>query len=111
MSASAARPRVPAFYERALGGAEHAELLEAFQEAHRERGLEGEAALLRALLRTTLQRQPEDWDLLLSGVRLLVNVLLAQHRLSGQQAEDLVGSLAGVVERVEAMFGGSDAAA
>ncbi len=95
---AAARP--PSFYERALETAEHAELLQAFREALDERGLTGEAALLRALLRNAVEQHPEDADLVLSGVRLLVNVLIAQHRLSGAQAEDIASAIAQAGERV-----------
>ena len=78
------------FYERALTAAERSD----FAQAREVRGLADEAALLRMLLRDALQRQPKDLDQLLSAVRLLANVLLAQHRISGRQAEDLISSLA-----------------
>lgn len=103
-----AAPRPPSFYERALEAAEHAELLQAFREALDEHGLVGEAALLRALLRSALGRHPEDADLVLSGMRLLVNVLVAQHRLSGAQAEDLATSLADAGERLLDIVRGTD---
>ncbi|MCC6238348.1 MAG: hypothetical protein IT299_12375 [Dehalococcoidia bacterium] len=105
-SASAARP--PSFYERALAAAEHTELLEAFREALDEQGLTGEAALLRALLRSAIEQHPEDADLVLSGVRLLVNVLIAQHRLSGAQAEDMATAIAHAGERVLDVVRGTD---
>lgn len=98
------RSRANAFYERVLTEAERP----ALDEARDLHGLAEEAALLRVRLRDALEHQPEDWEVLLSGVRLLVNVLLAQHRLSGQQAEDLTSSLAGVFEHFEGIVRGAD---
>lgn len=98
--------RAKAFYEHALTEAE----IPALAEARDVHGLTEEAALLRVRLREALERQPDDWDVLLSGVRLLVNVLLVQHRLSGQQAEDLTSSLAGVFEHFDGMMRGVDVA-
>ena len=81
--------RVRAFYERALSAAER----EGLDEARGVRGIEEEVALLRLRLRDAMESRPEDWDVLLGGVRLLIQALLAQRRLSGQQAEDLSESL------------------
>ncbi len=89
------RPRrTRAFYERALSAAER----EALDEARALRGIDEEVALLRLRLRDALEGQPEDWDVLLGGVRLLIQALLAQRRLSGQQAEDLSESLVVLLE-------------
>jgi hypothetical protein len=82
------------FYESALSEAERASLAQ----ARGIRGLAEEAALLRVRLRSVLEERPEDSEVLFAGVRLLVNVLLAQHRLTGQQAEDLAGSVAATFE-------------
>lgn len=101
---SGPRDRARAFYERALDEAERPALAEA-REVH---GLAEEAALLRVRVREALERQPEDWDVLLSGVHMLIKVLLAQHRLSGQQAEDLTSALAGVFEHFEGILGAVD---
>lgn len=98
--------RARAFYERGLSEAERDDLAEA-RGVH---GLAEEAALLRVRLREVLEQHPEDWDVLLSGVRLLVNVLLAQHRLTGQQAEDLTASVASVLEQFTGVVGDADVA-
>jgi hypothetical protein len=89
------RPRqtVP-FYERALSAAER----EGFEEARALRGIDDEIALLRLRLRDALIDQPDDFDLLLGGVRLLIQALLAQRRLSGQQADELAETLVTIVE-------------
>jgi hypothetical protein len=96
-------PRAPApararrartFYERALSEADR-DLLD---EARRVRGLDEEIALLRLRLREALASQPEDLDVLLGGVRLLIQALVAQHRLSGQQADDLSEAVLTILE-------------
>lgn len=89
------RPRhTRPFYERALSAADR----EGLDEARALRGIDEEVALLRLRLREALEGQPEDWELLLGGVRLLIQALLAQRRLSGQQAEDLSENLVGLLE-------------
>lgn len=52
-------------------------------------GLDEEVALLRLRLREALTNDPEDIKLLHSAVRLLVQALLARHRLSPGQADNL----------------------
>jgi hypothetical protein len=87
---------VSLFYESALSEAERTALVQ----ARGIRGLAEEAALLRVRLRSVLEERPEDSEVLFAGVRLLVNVLIAQHRLTGQQAEDLTASAAAIVEQM-----------
>jgi hypothetical protein len=86
--------RTRPFYERALSAAER----EGLDEARALHGIDEEVALLRLRLREALAGQPEDWDVLLGGVRLLIQALLAQRRLSGQQAEDLSEHLVVLLE-------------
>jgi hypothetical protein len=99
--------RVRGFYEPALSDADLAIL----EQAREVRGLAQEAALLRTRLRRELQDQPEDFEALMAGVRLLVSVLLAQHRISGDQAETLVAAMATTFEHFADLLGGVDAAA
>src|SRR5688572_12023426 len=89
-----AQQRTKAFYERGLSAAER----EGLDEARALRGVDEEIALLRLRLREALAAQPDDWDVLLGGVRLLIQALLAQRRLSGQQAEELSEQLVGIFE-------------
>jgi hypothetical protein len=84
----------PPFYERVLSETDR----QALGDARDVRGLDEEIALLRLRLRDALASQPEDLDVLLSGVRLLIQALVAQHRLSGQQADDLSESLLTILE-------------
>ena len=106
MTSRLRRPRAPqpakAFYERGLSAAER----EALDEARALRGVDEEIALLRLRLRDALAAQPEEWDVLLGGVRLLIQALLAQRRLSGQQAEEMSEQVLGILEGFgEAMRG------
>lgn len=89
------RPAPPrSFYERALSEAERP----ALAEARAVEGLEQEVALLRLRLRDALEQHPDDARLLHSGARLLIQALLAQHRLSPQQADHLGDAVARVLE-------------
>ena len=85
------------FYASALGGAERAAEL---AEAASVEGLADEIALLRIRLRETLEQHPEDFTLLQRGIRLLVQALVAQHRLSPKQAENFADAVAGVIEQM-----------
>ena len=105
-----ARPDVPdperTFYEVALSELERAGLID----ARRVRGLGDEIAILRLTLRRTLEAEPVDLKLLHAGVRLLIQALLAQHRLSPEQADELTGSVARILEIFGSyMSGGVDA--
>ena len=83
------------FYESALAAADE---LEAFEEARRVEGLDDEIALLRLKLRRQIGDDEVDPKLIQGGVRLLIQALLAQHRLSPQQAEHLGDAVAQVLE-------------
>ena len=82
------------FYASALSAADRV----LFDEARAVDGLAEEIALLRVRLRETLSAQGEDAKLIESGVRLLIQSLLAQHRLSPQQADNLSSAFSNVVE-------------
>ena len=82
------------FYARALSEAERP-LLDA---ARSVEGLEEEIALLRVRLRDVLERHPDDGRLLQAGARVLIQALLAQHRLSPQQADHLGEAVAHVLD-------------
>ena len=94
MSAPAPRATEESFYASALSEAERAD----FDEARRVEGLDEEVALLRLRLREALGDEPQDFKLLQNGVRLLVQALLARHRLSPKQAENLSEAAANLLE-------------
>lgn len=82
------------FYASALDEAERPDL----EEARRVEGLEQEIAVLRLKLHESLQNPEEDMKLMQASVRLLVQALLAQHRLSPRQAENLSEAASNLLE-------------
>ena len=84
------------FYEGVLGEAERLEL----SAARRLEGLDEEIALLRLRLRKALQEHPEDTQLMVKGIELLVKAVAAKYRLSPKARRDLADNLAQVIERV-----------
>ena len=82
------------FYESALTEADRV----LFDRAHTMDGLADEIALLRMHVRETLASRADDAKLIESGVRLLIQSLIAQHRLSPQEADNLGGALTNVIE-------------
>lgn len=71
------------FYAIALDEADRAGL----DEARQLEGLAEEIALLRLRVRDALIAHRDDTRLIETGVRLLIQSLLAQHRISAGQAE------------------------
>jgi hypothetical protein len=84
------------FYGSALDAAERIEL----EEASEIEGLDEEIAVLRMKLREVLSERPEDLQLMLRGIDLLVKAVSARYRLSKQAEENLADSLAGVIRGV-----------
>jgi hypothetical protein len=69
-----------------------------FDEALAIEGLADEIALLRLRVRETLGSHADDAKLIEGGVRLLIQSLLAQHRLSSNEADNLSGAISNVGE-------------
>lgn len=92
MAAAAKRPRVTArnFYGRALDRAERLDLAE----AERVEGLDDEIALLRVRLKRAVEKHPEDVQLLVKGLDMLVRAVGARYRLSPKSRKDLAENLA-----------------
>lgn len=84
------------FYGSALDAAERIEL----EAASDIEGLDGEIALLRMKLREAVSEHPEDLQLMLRGMAMLVKTVSARYRLSKQAEERLSESIAGVVRGV-----------
>ena len=89
------------FYESALAAADAS----ALREARALSGLDDEVALLRVQLRRAFADAEADPRTVQAGVRLLVQALLAQHRLSPQQAEHLGEAVANVLEEFGEVLG------
>ena len=92
MNATARR----SFYHAALTEAERAGIAA----ARDIEGLEDEIAILRLRLREALAEHPEDLQLVERGVRLLIQSLLAEHRLSSKEAHGLTDAVTGVFEQL-----------
>ena len=84
------------FYASALEEAERIEL----EEAAEIEGLDEEIAVLRVKLRKALVEHPEDRQLMMRGIELLVKAVSARYRLSKQAQEDLAESIDGVIRGV-----------
>ena len=96
-------PTRSSFYDSALEATDRHD----FHVAREVEGLGDEVALLRLQLRRALADRDGDVDpkVLQSGVRLLVQALLAQHRLSPKQAEHLGDAVANVLEEFGEVLG------
>ncbi|MCY3655955.1 MAG: hypothetical protein OXG95_05015 [Chloroflexi bacterium] len=97
------RPTRASFYDSALDAADRHDL----HVAREVEGLDDEVALLRLQLRRALAGRDGDVDpkVLHGGVRLLMQALLAQHRLSPKQAEHLGDAVANVLEEFGEVLG------
>jgi hypothetical protein len=82
------------FYQEALSQAEKAD----FPVALRVEGVDQEIAVLRLRLRTALQDHPEDLQLMLRGVVLLVQALAAKYRLPKADQEQLLEAVSSEID-------------
>ena len=89
-------PEPGAFYEEALSRAERVRL----SRARQLQGLDEEIALLRVRLGRLAEEQPENVELLIKGIGMLVRAVSAKYRLSPRSEKDLYQSLLGVLEGV-----------
>jgi len=93
-------PRIRSFYARALGAADRA----ALDDAREVEGLDDEIALLRVQIRELIANEEPDARVVQGAMRLLVQALVAQQRLSGREAEGLGDAVAQVIEEFGAML-------
>ena len=84
------------FYTRALGEAEKTLL----PQARELEGLDEEIALLRVKLIQAIREKPQDLELLLKGVGMLVRAVSTRYRLSKKGEEDLYQSVLGVLRGI-----------
>ena len=98
-------PTRETFYASALEAADRHDLAV----AREVDGIDDEVALLRLQLRRHLADGGDvDPKLVQSAVRLLMQALLAQHRLSPRQADGLGEALASVLEEFGEVLGTAD---
>lgn len=67
-------------------------------------GLDEEVALLRTKLATALREHPDDLDLFLKGIGLLVRAVAIRYRLSGKSEDDLYSNLVATLEGLGAQI-------
>ena len=84
------------FYNEALSQAEKVRLSRAKQ----IQGLDEEIALLRVRLGRLAEEQPENLELLIKGIGMLVRAVSTKYKLSHKAEEDLYQSLLGVLRGV-----------
>jgi hypothetical protein len=92
VAAAAKRSRVTArnFYGQALDRAERLDL----EQAQEIEGLDDEIALMRVRLKRAVEQHPEDVQLLVKGLDILVRAVGARYRLSPKSRKDLAENLA-----------------
>jgi len=92
MNDAADRPRVTArnFYRQSLDRAERLDL----EQAQEIEGLDDEIALMRVRLKRAVEEHPEDVQLLVKGLDILVRAVGARYRLSPKSRKDLAENLA-----------------
>ena len=95
------RERRTSFYEEALTEGEQALMSEALE----MEGLDGEIALLRVKLQQALVERPENMEVLMKGVGLLVRAVATQYRLSPKAKEQLTDSIVGILEGIGESLG------
>jgi len=90
------RSRKRGFYAEALSEAEKVRL----PEAREIEGLDEEIALLRVRLSTLLSEHPENTELLLKGVGMLVKAVATKYRLSKKARANLTDAITDVLKEV-----------
>ncbi len=92
MAAAARRARATArnFYRHALDQAERLDL----ERAQQIEGLDDEIALMRVRLKRAVEAHPQDVQLLMKGLEILVRAVGARYRLSPKSRKDLAENLA-----------------
>lgn len=91
-----AKPAPGGFYADALSQAERIRL----PQARQIEGLDDEIALLRVRLGSLAAEHPENIELLLKGIGVLVRAVAARYRLSKKAENDLYQSVLGVLRGI-----------
>ncbi|MBF6601074.1 MAG: hypothetical protein IVW36_11245 [Dehalococcoidia bacterium] len=76
----------------------------ALMEADAIEGIDAEVALLRAQLRERLRDDAQDFDVLLKGVRLLMQAVTARYRMSPARSAELADSITSILQQVGGQF-------
>ena len=84
------------FYDQALDAAERVRL----PRAREIEGLDEEIALLRVRLSRLVEEHPENMELLLKGIGMLVRAVGTRYRLSPRAEDDLYQNMLGVIKGI-----------
>ena len=105
-NAQEASPAARSFYLCAIEDAD------AFIEASEVEGLDGEVAVLRVRLKQMVEKQPENYELLVKMSGALVRAVSMRYRMSPERTADLATIVANTLDALrEQVFGpGEDAA-
>ena len=87
------------FYEEVLTRGERVRLAK----ARRVEGVDEEIALLRTRISTLAQERPEQFELLLKAISLVIRAVAVKYKLSPQSEQDLAKSIANVVRDIGAL--------
>ena len=87
------------FYSQALTQSERVRL----PRAKEVEGLDEEIALLRVKLRSHLEKHPENLEVLMKGISLLLRAVVTRYKLSPQAEEDLYANVVGVIKGIGGM--------
>ena len=88
--------KAPGFYTEALSAAERMRL----PKARDVEGIDEEIALLRVRLFQFAKEHPDQLDLLLKGVTLLVRAVTTKYQLSPKAKKDLTESIEGIINGI-----------
>jgi len=99
--------RVRSFYARALTAADRA----ALDDAREVEGLDDEVALLRLQIRELIANEEPDARVVQGAMRLLVQAVVTQQRLSGSQAEGLTEATTRLFEEFASVLNEADGGA
>ena len=89
-AAKQARAKARNFYRHALDEAERADL----KRAEKIEGLDDEIAVMRVRLKRAVEERPQDLQLLVKGLDILMRAVGARYRLSPKSRKDLTENLA-----------------
>ena len=100
MSAETAAPRP--FYDNVIASAEKA------MAAAQLVGLDEELKSLREYVNEYARQHKEEFDKVIKGMRLIMQMVLARHRIGGQQLEETIAALEEATRDFREQFGAPD---
>ena len=100
MSAKAASPRP--FYDSVIANAEKA------MDAAQLVGLDEELMSLRAYVNDYARQHTEEFDKIIKGMRLIMQMVVARHRMGGEKLAETIAALEEATRDFREQFGAPD---